>query len=166
MTFRPTAEQVADLEAVMTSAERLADLELVARVHLYLVLARIEGGQAAHDPAVRRSLDRLTEIGTLLDDPSLAALPLAMVAMGKIFTGPIGEGVEALERAIPLMEKRRDFIGAAFSRGWLAMGYAWMGDFEPGRGGLAAGVRGSGGRRSHRQARCPARGCDRALVAG
>jgi tetratricopeptide (TPR) repeat protein len=130
MTFRPTDEQVADLEAVVASAERLADLELVARVHLFLVLARIEGGQAAHDPAVQGSLDRLTEIGTLLDDPSLAALPLAMVAMGKIFTGPIGEGVEALERAVPLMEKRRDFIGAAFSRGWLAMGYAWMGDFE------------------------------------
>jgi hypothetical protein len=95
-----------------------------------MALARIEGGQAAGDPAVRRSLDRLTEIGEVLDDPSLAALPMAMVAMSRIFTGPIGEGVEALERAIPLMEKRRDFIGAAFARGWLAMGHAWMGDFD------------------------------------
>ena len=92
-------------------------------------MARIDGGQAADDPAVRRSVDRLTEISEALDDPSLAALPIAMVAMGKIFTGPIGEGVEALEHAIPLMEKRRDFIGAAFSRGWLAIGYASMGDF-------------------------------------
>ena len=130
MTFRPTDEQVADLESVVPSAERLADLELVAQIHLHLALARIEGGQAASDPAVRRSLDRLTEIGTALDDPSLAALPLAMMAMGKIFTGPLREGVEALERAIPLMEKRRDFIGAAFSRGWLAIGYASLGEFD------------------------------------
>jgi len=115
MTFRPTDEQVADLESVVPSAERLADLELVAQIHLHLALARIEGGQAASDPAVRRSL---------------AALPLAMMAMGKIFTGPLREGVEALERAIPLMEKRRDFIGAAFSRGWLAIGYASLGEFD------------------------------------
>jgi tetratricopeptide (TPR) repeat protein len=38
--------------------------------------------------------------------------------------------VDALERAIPLMEKRQDFIGAAFSRGWLAIGYASLGDFD------------------------------------
>jgi tetratricopeptide (TPR) repeat protein len=130
MTFRPTEAQVADLETIVGVAEGLGDRELLAQILLHIALARISGGQAASDPAVRRSLDRLTEIGEDLDDPSLAALPLAMVAMGKIFTGPIGEGVEALERAIPLMERRRDFIGAAFSRGWLAMGYAWMGEFE------------------------------------
>jgi tetratricopeptide (TPR) repeat protein len=130
MTFRPTDEHVADLEAVVALAEGLGDRELLAQVYLHIALARISGGQDANDPAVKRSLDRLTEIGEDLEDPSLAALPLAMVAMGRIFTGPIGKGVEALERAIPLMEKRRDFIGAAFSRGWLAMGYAWMGEFE------------------------------------
>jgi tetratricopeptide (TPR) repeat protein len=53
-----------------------------------------------------------------------------MSGAGKVFTGPLREGVEALEQTIPLMEKRRDFIGAAFSRGWLAIGYATLGDFE------------------------------------
>jgi tetratricopeptide (TPR) repeat protein len=130
LTFRPTAEQVGDLEAIEPSAERLGDPELIAQVHLFLALALFEGGTPANDPAVQRSLERLRELGELLADPSLAALPLAMTAAGKIFTGPIGEGVEALERAIPLMEKRRDFIGAAFSRGWLAMGYAGLGEFD------------------------------------
>jgi tetratricopeptide (TPR) repeat protein len=42
----------------------------------------------------------------------------------------VAEGVAALEKAIPLMEGRRDFIGAAFSRGWLAIGYATLGEFD------------------------------------
>lgn len=130
MTFRPHDELVRDLEAVAPSAEQLGDLERIAQVHLLLVLVRIEGGQPADDPAVQRSLARLEQISTALDDPSLTALPLAMVAMGKIFTGPIREGVDALERAVPLMERRRDFIGAAFARGWLAIGYAQLGEFD------------------------------------
>ena len=95
-----------------------------------MALSRVESGMSADDPAVARSLDRLAEISDALDDPSLAALPLAMIGADKVFTGPVREGVEALERAIPLMERRRDFIGAAFSRGWLAIGYATLGDFD------------------------------------
>jgi tetratricopeptide (TPR) repeat protein len=130
ITFRDTDEQVDDLEGVAPTAEALGDLELTAQLYLHLALTRIQGGQAATEPDVKRSLDRLDQIAAELDDPSLGAAPLAMAAMGKVFTGPIGEGVEALEVAIPLMEKRRDFIGAAFSRGWLAMGYAFMGEFD------------------------------------
>ena len=50
--------------------------------------------------------------------------------MNKVHTGPIHEGVAALQTAIPLMEDRRDFVGGAFARGWLAIGYAELGDFE------------------------------------
>ena len=50
--------------------------------------------------------------------------------MNKVHTGPVREGVEALEAAIPLMEGRRDFVGGAFARGWLAIGYAELGEFE------------------------------------
>jgi tetratricopeptide (TPR) repeat protein len=129
-TFRAPDEVVADLEAIIPVAEELGDLELLAQIHLHLALVRIENGEPATDPVVKRSLDRLADISAILDDPSLAALPLALVAMNKVLTGPLREGVEALERAIPLMEKRRDFIGAAFSSGWLAIGYASLGEFE------------------------------------
>lgn len=139
---RPPDDVVADLEAIAPAAEELGDLELLAQVYLYLALAlTTEGGQPANDPAARRALDRLEEIGRELDDPSLTALPLAMVGMGKIHTGPIREGVEALETAIPLMEKRRDFIGAAFSRGWLAIGYATLGEFDHADAAVAAAAR-------------------------
>jgi tetratricopeptide (TPR) repeat protein len=130
LTFREGSEVAAALEAVVPVAERIGDLELEAQVHLYISLAGVEGGRSALDPAVQRSLDRLTVIADALDDPSLVGLPLAMAGASKVFTGPVREGVEALERAVPLMEKRRDFIGAAFSRGWLAIGYATLGDFE------------------------------------
>jgi tetratricopeptide (TPR) repeat protein len=130
LTFRDPEEVATDLMAFAEAAEELGDLELVAQVHLYMALSRVESGVSADHPEVARSLDRLARISEELDDPSLAALPLAMIGADKVFTGPLREGVEALERAIPLMEKRRDFIGAAFARGWLAIGYATLGDFD------------------------------------
>jgi tetratricopeptide (TPR) repeat protein len=129
-TFTPVDVIVAGLERVVPTAEALGDLELLAQVHLHIALVRSEAGGLADDPAVKGSLDRLRELSEALDDPSLAALPQAMVAMNKVHTGPIREGVEALEVAIPMMERRRDFIGAAFARGWLAIGLASLGEFE------------------------------------
>jgi tetratricopeptide (TPR) repeat protein len=128
-TFRPPAEVIDDLERIFPLAEQLGDLELLAQAHLHLALVLIENGEPSDDPAVKRSLDRLAEISATLEDPSLAALPLALRAMNKVLTGPVREGVEGLEGAVPLMQSRRDFIGAAFARGWLAIGYATLGEF-------------------------------------
>jgi len=127
--FLPTSQVLAELQAIVPEVEQLGDPELAAQAHLQIAFIGIEAGSAP-DPLVARSMERLAELASVLDDPSLAALPLALRAMNKVFTGPIGEGVAALESAIPLMEKRRDFIGAAFARGWLAMGYAQLGEFE------------------------------------
>jgi tetratricopeptide (TPR) repeat protein len=129
-SYRAWEESVAELRRILPIAEGLGDLELIAQVHLFLALIQLETGRKATEPEVQRSLDRIAEIGRALDDPSLGALPLALVGLNKVFVGPIREGVEALEKAIPLMERRRDFIGAAFSRGWLAIGYASLGEFE------------------------------------
>lgn len=129
-SFADPDQTLADLEGAVERAERLADLELIAQVHLYIALFQLESGTKATEPSVQRSLRRVSEIGVALDDPSLGALPLALVGLNKVFMGPVREGVEALEKAIPLMEQRRDFIGAAFSRGWLAIGYATLGEFD------------------------------------
>ena len=129
-TFRSIDQIVADLEATVPSAELLGDLDLLAPVHLALVMARMGRGERMSDPAVKRSLDRITEIGDALHDPSMRALQLAVIGLNQVFTGPIREGVTALEEAVPLMEQRNDFIGAAFARGALAMGYAHLGEFD------------------------------------
>ncbi|MDQ4036089.1 MAG: hypothetical protein M3153_09170, partial [Chloroflexota bacterium] len=129
-TSRRPDEIIADLEAVTPTAERLGDRDLIAAIHLALAMARMGRGEHAYDPQVKRSLDRVAEIGDELHDPSLRALQLAVIGLNQVFTGPLRDGVIALEEAVPLMEQRQDSIGAAFARGALAMGYARLGDFD------------------------------------
>ena len=121
---------IGELEAIVPTVERLGDLDLIAPVHLALAMARMQRGERASDPEVKRSLDRAAEIGDALHDPSLRAMQLAVIGLSQIFTGPIRDGVIALEEAVPLLEQRQDHIGAAFARGALAMGYAHLGEFD------------------------------------
>ncbi|MDQ2933834.1 MAG: tetratricopeptide repeat protein [Chloroflexota bacterium] len=129
-TFRLIDDIISDLEAIVPTAERLGDLDLIAPIHLAAAMGRMGRGEQSSDPEVKRSLDRVAEIGEALHDPSLRALQLAVIGLNQVFTGPIREGVAALEEAVPLLEQRQDFIGAAFARGALAMGYARLGDFD------------------------------------
>lgn len=129
-SFRPGEATVEDLDSILPEAERLGDLEQEAMIHTLIGLTRLQGGENAADPAVRKSLDRVTEIARQLDDPALRAMPLALVGLSQVFGGPIRAGVVALEEAVPLMERRNDTIGAAFARGALAIGYANLGDFD------------------------------------
>jgi tetratricopeptide (TPR) repeat protein len=129
ISFRPAAELVADLESVIEAASRSAP-DLEAQVHLWMVLIRLEQVPDPDDPALRRSTQRLDELSEILGDRGIAALPIAMVAMNKVNTGPVPEGVEDLEATIPLIEDRRDFVGGAFARGYLAIGYAEVGEFD------------------------------------
>ena len=129
-TFRPIDDVIADLEAILPVAERLGELDLIAPLHLGLALARLQRGDPSSDPVVKHSLDRVAEIGEILQDHSLRALPLALIGLTQVFTGPIRDGVMALEQAVPLLEQRQDFIGAAFARGALAIGYANLGEFD------------------------------------
>lgn len=129
-TFRPMDDIIGEIEAIVPTVERLGDLDLIAPVHLALAMARMQRGERASDPEVKRSLDRVAEIGDALHDPSLRAMQLAVIGLNQVFTGPIRDGVIALEEAVPLLEQRQDHIGAAFARGALAMGYAHLGEFD------------------------------------
>jgi tetratricopeptide (TPR) repeat protein len=129
-SFLSADETLPALEALVTEADELGDLELVARVHQLIALGRLQSGSQPSDPIVARSLQRITEVGDALGDPSIRAMPLAFVGLSQVFSGPIREGVIALEEAVPLMQQQRDSIGAAFARGGLAIGYATLGDFE------------------------------------
>ncbi|MBA2265021.1 MAG: tetratricopeptide repeat protein [Chloroflexi bacterium] len=129
-TFRPLDDIIGDLESIVPVAERLGDLDLLAPIHLALAMARMGRGERTSDPEVKRSLDRVGEIGDALHDPTLRALQLAVIGITQVFTGPIRDGVTELEKAVPLLEQRHDFIGAAFARGALAMGYAHLGEFD------------------------------------
>ncbi len=129
-SFLSMEDAISGLESILPEAEALADPDLLAPLHLMLALTRLQAGEHASDPTVKRSLDRVTEIGEAIGDPSLRAMPLALSGLMQVFSGPIREGVATLEEAVPLMERREDFIGASFARGALAIGYAQLGEWD------------------------------------
>jgi tetratricopeptide (TPR) repeat protein len=128
--FRSPDETFDALEDIVGPAEALGDLELIGRVHTLIALGRLQNGEAATAPLVKRSLDRITEVGEASGDPSLIAMPIALVGLRNVFGGDVRMGVAQLEEALPLMVGRQDTVGPAFSRGALAIGYGYLGEFE------------------------------------
>jgi tetratricopeptide (TPR) repeat protein len=130
-SFLAPEDQLAALEAIVSDADELGDLRLVADVHLLIALRRLQDGEPPSAPLVKRSLDRIAEVGDELGDPSIKATPLALIGLSEVFAGSsVRRGVAALEEAVPLLENTHDSIGAAFARGALAIGYAGLGEFE------------------------------------
>lgn len=129
-SFRTPEETFDALGRIVEPAEQLGDLELVGRVHTLIALERLQNGERATDPTVKRSLDRIAEVGKSIDDPSLLVVPLALIGLGNVFAGDVRLGVTQLEEALPLMQGRQDTIGPAFARGALAIGYANLGEFK------------------------------------
>lgn len=129
-SFRPTDEVFGGLLAIVPDAEALGDTDLLMQVHLLLALGQLQQGVDASDPSVAPSLRRIAEIGEQVGEPSMRALPIALVGMGQVFAGSVRRGVAALEESVPLLDGATDSIGAAFARGALAMGYATLGEFD------------------------------------
>jgi len=129
-SFRAALETFAELDALVPDVESLNDDALASRIHMLIALGRLQIGESASDPSVKRSLDRIAEIGEKTGDPSLRALPMALVGMSQVFSGSVRDGVKALEEAVPLLDGSHDSIGVAFARGALAIGYGVLGEFE------------------------------------
>jgi tetratricopeptide (TPR) repeat protein len=129
-SFLPGAELLESLVSLANDVEALGEDELTVKVHLLVALARLQMGEAPESPPVARSLDRIREIGEQVGDPSLGALPLALVGMSNVFSGSLRTGIEQLEESLPLVDESHDSIGAAFARGALGVGYAMLGEFD------------------------------------
>lgn len=129
-SFRPAGELFDQLDALVPDAEALADDRIAARVHMLVALGRLQSGDPPAHPSVQRSLERMREIGDRVGDPSLRAMPLALIGMNNVFSGSLRDGVEQLAEALPLVEQGHESIVSAFARGALAMGYAALGEFD------------------------------------
>ena len=129
-SFRSQEEAFTELEALVPEAEELGDAELTIRVHMAIALARLQIGEASDSTLVKRSLDRIMTLADEIGDPALRGVPLIFVGLGQVFTGSVRRGVASLEEGLPLLETRKDSIGAAFARGGLAIGYAILGEFD------------------------------------
>jgi len=128
--FRSPEETFAALENIVQPAEELGDLELIGRLHTLIALGRLQNGESATQPIIKRSLDRVAEVGEAIGDPSLRVIPTALVGLSHVFGGDVRTGIAELEEALPVLEGRRDTVGPAFARGALAIGYAYVGEFE------------------------------------
>jgi tetratricopeptide (TPR) repeat protein len=127
-------EEIAIVEAVVPDAEKLGDQQLLLDTYLWVALLRQQRGERYEtSPEMHRALDRATEVGEALGDPSASAMPLAFIGMSQVRDGELRAGTETLERAIPLLEQRRAFIGASMAIATLSLGYARMGDFARAR---------------------------------
>src|SRR5918994_860273 len=127
--FRAPKETFEALEGIVGPGEELGDMELIGRVHTLIALGRLQAGEPATAPLVKRSLGRISEVGKAVGDPSLLSLPIALVGLSNVFGGDVRKGVAQLEETLPLLEGRQDTVGPAFARGALAIGYGYLGEF-------------------------------------
>jgi tetratricopeptide (TPR) repeat protein len=128
-SFIAMSDSIAALEASIDDAAAVGDPDLEFQLHMLIAMGRLQSGEPADTAPVQRSLARIGALAEQLGNPSLAALPLALIGMSEVFSGPVPAGLAKLEQAIPAFSGR-DSIGAAFARGALAIGYAQVGEFE------------------------------------
>ena len=129
-SFLGDDEYLALLEPLVEQSAALGDLRLEADVHLAIALGRqMHGGRSLSDELLKRSLDRVDEIGRELNDPLVAALSKSIVGLYQVFSGRLREGVTSLEEVQPQLAQKRDFVGSSFALVALAIGYARLGDF-------------------------------------
>ena len=131
-SFLAPEDQYEALDRIVAEADALGDQHLIAEVHLFIALGRMQNGDPPTESHVKRSLDRIAQVAEQIGDPALRATPLALIGLSNVFSGSdVRGGVAALEEAVPLMEgNTRDSIGTAFARGALAIGYASLGEFD------------------------------------
>ncbi|MEP7158085.1 MAG: hypothetical protein ABI797_01540 [Chloroflexota bacterium] len=129
-TFLGEAESLALLEPLVEQCVHLGDLKLEADVHLAIAVVRqMRGGRPIDDPVLKRSLDRVDQIGKDLNDPLIAAISRSIIGLYEIFSGRMREGVATLEAVQPLLVQKRDFVGSTFALVALTFGYSRLGEF-------------------------------------
>ena len=130
-TFLTKEELRAILDPVIADAERLGDLRLEADVLLgSAMLRQFQRESPDTSAALRRELDRVSQIAEELGDPIIAVLPESIVGLYRVFTGDLREGIAMLEKTAPQLAQKHDFVGSSFALVALAMGYARLGEFD------------------------------------
>jgi tetratricopeptide (TPR) repeat protein len=78
---------------------------------------------------LRRSTERLQQLGAEQGDPVARAMPEALMGANLVFAGQPRAGASLLEKAIPVIESANDPVGAAILYEMLTLAYARLGDF-------------------------------------
>lgn len=130
-TFVPGNEQLQQLASLLPYAERLGDLESLARIHLAIAEIRHELGEIPDvSPPLARSLEEAEKIAGILDDDRLKALPVALRGFSHFAASDFREAITALRVAVPLLERHATLTKAAYYAGMLAIAAARLGEFD------------------------------------
>ena len=125
------ADLLATFRGLAAQARELGDLRLEAEAQLNLALYRQFGGeQYDTSPEVKQALDRASEIARELNDPYLGAMPRSLTGLSQVFLGNMRQGTATLRETAPLLEQKKDSIGASFAMMALAIGLARLGEFD------------------------------------
>lgn len=129
-TFAPTAGEIARLAELIPVAERVGDLRLLSEVHFWNALMRGSQGELPEtSPELRRSAERLAQLGAEQSDPVARAMPEAIMGANLVFSGQLREGARLLHKAAPVIDAAGDAITASQLYQMLALAYSRLGDF-------------------------------------
>jgi tetratricopeptide (TPR) repeat protein len=129
-SFLPADEILSETEALVPLVDEYGDDAIRAKLHMMIALGRLQMGEDPASPPVARSLERMREIGERMGDPSLRALPLALIGMNNVFSGSVRDGVAQLSESLPQLGDGTGSIAVAFARGSLGVGLATLGEFD------------------------------------
>jgi len=132
LTFEPFEPAMAGLEAILPLAEELADPTLVAEIHLWISVMRLEGPGETLETSepLRRSLDLVTRIARETGDRNLEAQGLAQVATSEFRTGWYRRAAEHFREAAESFEALGRTNAAAPAYGLSAVAHARLGHHD------------------------------------
>lgn len=129
-TFAPTAGEIARITELIPIAERVSDGRLLSEVHFWNAFMRGSQGETlATSAELRRSTERLAQLGAEQSDPVARAMPGAIMGANMVFTGQLREGARLLQDAAPVIDAAGDAISASQLYQMLTLAYARLGDF-------------------------------------
>ncbi|HKY50901.1 MAG TPA: hypothetical protein VJP45_06570 [Candidatus Limnocylindria bacterium] len=137
-TFAPTPGEIARVAELIPIAERVGDLRLLSEIHFWNAFMRAGQGELPETSAeLRRSTERLAELGAQQADPVARAMPEAIMGANMVFGGQLREGADLLRKAAPVIDAGGDAITASQLYQTIALAYSRLGDFAGAE--LAAG---------------------------
>jgi tetratricopeptide (TPR) repeat protein len=129
-TFTGLSGALEQLERAIASAGDQADRKLLADAYFWVAfLRRLSGESVDSSPEMKHALEQAEAIGAAIGDPAAHAIPKAFMGVGMLFSGDLRSGANMLREALDELEGVSDPVSTAVLSGFLAMGYARLGEF-------------------------------------
>jgi len=144
-TYNEPGTDIDNLERALVAADRTEPL-LVTEAYFWVAFLRRQRGEVpASSPELRHAVERGTSIGETLKDPTVAAVPKALMGSFMAFTGELREGAREMSEALDAIEAKADPVSTSMVSVFLALAYARLGEFAAAEAAIARGDRSAAG---------------------